>query len=296
MPTTVEEGFKKLIENISTADIDQSVVSARQQEIVGICKNNIKIEDTFIAGSYLRNTLIPPVAEADIDIFLVLDNEHFLKHRDQQGGQAELLGELRLALKPKYNQADISKNGQAVTIALDKFKLDLIPTFRRAEGGLFLPSSLNGSWIITDPKVHVLLVERENKEQNGKLLPLIKMVKIWNRYHGSFFFFFHLEAVSLRIFKEVNIDDYPSGFRYFFDSARNHIKEVCPDPAGFGGNVGYYLNTQAKIDKAVSLLEEAFTISNKAENEGLNTFTSVAYHYWPSVFGEYFPTYGDEDL
>jgi hypothetical protein len=58
--------------------------------------------------------------------------------------------------------------------------------------------------------------------------------------------------MALQKLENVNIDDFPSGVRYFFDKAKDYVKKKNPDPAGYNDDVGAYLNTNTKIEGAAS--------------------------------------------
>ena len=76
---------------------------------------------------------------------------------------------------------DISRNGQAVTIRFEDFIVDVVPGFNRKGGGYLIPNSITQSWISTDPKKHVEIFSEANSVHKGNLIPLIKMIKGWNR-------------------------------------------------------------------------------------------------------------------
>jgi hypothetical protein len=71
--------------------------------------------------------------------------------------------------------------------------------FYRQGGGFLIPNSITNSWLATDPKKHVELVTAANKTHNGDLVPLIKMIKGWNKKHSAFFRSFHLEVLALEV-------------------------------------------------------------------------------------------------
>ena len=115
-----------------------------------------------------------------------------------------------------------------------------------------IPDSILQQWIATDPKVHVDIWSQSNKDHNCNLVPLIKMIKGWNKKHSSLLRSFHLETLILQILNNVTISDYLSGARYFFDKARSQVQYAVLDPAGYGGNVGAYLDTSTKIQNVVN--------------------------------------------
>lgn len=294
MATTIQQSFQKLKENLEITGLQASIVSARQNNVRNVIKKDLSVSDSFLTGSYSRSTMIAPLKEVDVDIFVVLDSKYFHNYNNgQNGGQAGLLDLLKRTLRKTYTETpDISRNGQAVTIRFTDFMVDVVPSFNRQGGGYLIPNSVNQNWISTDPKKHVEIVTNSNKAHNGDFVPLVKMIKAWNKNNNKYFSSFHLEVLALSILNNVTISDYPSGMRFFFDKARDLITKQNPDPAGYGGDVGSYINTQEKIKEAVAKFELAYNRAIKAEDFASRGYTKDAVDLWIKIFGDYFPTYG----
>lgn len=288
MAKTILESFRELKAKLEITELQQSTVSTRQQNVRKAVENEFDVLDSFLTGSYSRHTMIAPLKEADIDVFVVLDRSY---HRED--GQANLLDKLKRVLKKTYpNTPDISRNGQAVTIQFTDFVVDVVPAFYRKGGGYLIPNSVGQTWIATDPQKHIAIMSSANKAHNGDLVPLIKMIKAWNRNIDRYFNSFHLEVLALQILEGVTISDFPSGMRYFFDKGRNLISKKNPDPASYGGDVGYYLNTQDKINSAISKFTTAYNRALKAEKYESGSNAALAIEEWKKIFGNYLPSYG----
>lgn len=294
MATTIPQSFAKLRANLEVTAPQATVMSTRQQNVRTALESELTVLDSFLTGSYSRSTMIAPLSEADIDIFFVLDAQYFHHYSNgQNGGQAGFLDRVKRALQRTYTRTpDISRSGQAVSIRFTDFVVDAVPGFHRQGGGYLIPNSLTNSWISTDPKKHVEMFAASNKTHNGDLVPVIKMIKGWNKSHGSFFRSFHLEVLALSVFEGVRIDDHPSGIRFFFDRARALIRQKNPDPAGYGDDVGSYLNASEKMQTATDKLQLAFERSIKAEEFAARGNASAAVDMWRKNFGDYFPAYG----
>lgn len=288
MPTTIVQGFDKLRQNLEITDLQATTVSTRQQNVRSAIESEITILDSFLTGSYRRNTMIAPLSEADIDVFIILHPNYY-----EHNGQASLLDKIKRILRKTYSKTpEISRNGQAVTIAFTDFQVDVVPAFYRNGGGFLIPDSILQQWIATDPKVHVEIWSQSNKDHNSNLVPLIKMIKGWNKKHSSLLRSFHLETLILQILNNITISDYPSGARYVFDKARSQVQYDALDPSGYGGNVGAYLDTATKIQDVVSRLETAYNRAVEAERLTRENKTCEAYDKWRLIFGDYFPVYG----
>lgn len=218
----------------------------------------------------------------------MLDPSYF-----DQSGQAALLDKVKAVLKKTYQTTPaISRNGQAVTITFTDFVVDVVPGFNRNGGGFLIPDSAKKRWIATDPKKHVELWSASNNQHDGELIPLIKMIKAWNKQHSALLRSFHLEAMTRQVLNGVKISSAPSGVRFVFDKARAAVQGSVLDPAGYGGNVGDYLDTPQKIADVVSRLETAYSRAVDAERLETQGKTSEAIEKWRLVFGDYFPAYG----
>jgi hypothetical protein len=118
------------------------------------------------------------------------------------------------------------------------------------------------------------------------------MIKAWNRDNNKHFSSFHLEVLALTIFDNVTISDLPSGVRFYFDKGKDLINKQNFDPAGYGGDIGAYINTQEKIQQAVAKFQTAYERAIKAEDFAARGKTQDAVDMWIKIFGDYFPTYG----
>ena len=294
MATTIQESFVKLKENLEPTVLQKTTISTRQTNVREVIEADLTVLDSFLTGSYSRSTMIAPLKEADVDIFIVLDNKYYYNYNNSQnGGQAGLLDLVKRTLRKTYTKTpDISRNGQAVTIRFDDFVVDVVPGFNRQGGGFLIPNSITQSWLETDPKKHVEIMSNANSVHDGDLVPLIKMIKGWNRSINNYFSSFHLEVLALQIFDGVKISDFPSGTRYFFDKGKDSISKKNLDPAGYGGDVGSYINTQEKIQEAVSKFQLAYDRAVKAEDYDRRHYAEDAINMWIKIFGDYFPAYG----
>src|SRR5690606_1580384 len=112
MATTIFASFEKLKENLEITGLQKSTVSTRQNNVREVVEKDLLVLDTFLTGSYSRNTMIAPLKEADVDIFIVLDPKYFYHYDNgQNGGQAGLLDLVKRTLRKTYTRTpDISRN------------------------------------------------------------------------------------------------------------------------------------------------------------------------------------------
>lgn len=287
MPTTIAAGFTKLKENLEITGLQSTTVSTRQQGVREAVEKEMTVVSSFLAGSYQRSTMISPLADADVDIFMVLDASYYEKYKP-----AALLDRVRTVLLKTYTKSPkISRNGQAVTITFTDFKVDVVPCYNRQGGGYLIPNSKTDQWISTNPPAHEAHTTASNKAHNGDMVPLIKIIRGWNREANRPFNGFYLELLAIDILNGVTISDFSSGVRFVFDKAREKIKFKQIDPAGYGGSIEGYNNVSTN-DEAVSRVTTAYNRAIKAEEFAQRDKIEDAYGEWRKIFGEYYPAYG----
>lgn len=287
MAKTIADAFAVMKSNLEITGLQEQTVSTRQQNVREVIEKDFTVLDSFLTGSYRRSTMIAPLSEADVDIFVVLDAKYW-----SENGQQVLLDSVKKSLLKTYTQTPkIRPDGSAVTITFTDFKVDVVPAFYRKGGGYLIPSTELGAWISTDPKKHVEIWTAANKAHGGALVPLIKMIKAWNKSR-SLFKSFHLETIVLTSLTNVTINDYPSGMRFVFDKAIGLVRQTLADPAGYSADVGAHVKTTAQINTLVERLTWARNTALEAEALAREGKISVAMDKWRLIVPGYFPAYG----
>lgn len=287
MVKTIEEAFRVLRSNLEITDLQEKTVSTRQTQVRSVVEKDFTVLDSFLTGSYRRSTMISPLKDADIDIFIVMDPKYY-----SANGQVKLLNDLRTSLLKTYKKTPkIRPDGHAVTITFADFKVDVVPGFYRSGGGYLIPDTSGQRWIETDPKSHVEIWANANKTHNGDLVPLLKILKGWNASR-NLLKSFHLETLALSVLDGVTISDFPSGVRYFFDKARPKIRTKLPDPAGYTDDVAQHITTPEQMDAIVTRMDWAFARAQEAEQLAAAGKISNAIAKWAKLLPGHFPAYG----
>lgn len=287
MPTTIQQGFATLCANLEISELQAQTVSTRQQNVRDAVAADFSVLNSFLTGSYKRNTMIAPLKDADVDLFVVLDPSYYSTHT-----QVSLLEAVRTSLRKQYpNTPRFSKSGQAVTISFSDFQMDVVPAFNRQGGGYLIPNANTNQWISTDPTKHESIWTEQNKWHEGGLVPFIKTVKCWNREHSAFLRSFHLETVVLETLRNATMSDWPSAVRYFFDKARTTAINAINDPAGYSGDLTEYLSLSDKLE-VLERAKAAHDRAVQAESYIRDDYIENAYGRYRIIFGDYFPAYG----
>ena len=64
MATTIQQAFAQLKQNLEITGLQATTVSTRQQSVRAVMEAELIVLDSFLTGSYSRNTMIAPLAEA----------------------------------------------------------------------------------------------------------------------------------------------------------------------------------------------------------------------------------------
>ena len=135
------------------------------------------------------------------------------------------------------------------------------------------------------------LISGANKAHDGLLVPLIKMVKGWNRIAANPFRSFYLELMIEEVLRGVTISDFPSGVRFVLDKGKDRVRNKIEDPAGYGDFINP-LEEVSTVEAAVAKFTTACDVARKAERLTSDGQIESAIREWQRLFGDYFPAYG----
>src|SRR5690606_6316241 len=89
----------------------------------------------------------------------------------------------------------------------NNFSMDLVPSieYKKDESyKVFDKRTLEA--IHSNPKYHGKLLSEANDKLNGKLVPIIKLLKSWRRSKCEYVKSFHLEILAVQVLKNEQID------------------------------------------------------------------------------------------
>jgi hypothetical protein len=284
---TIAASFVQLKSRLEISGLQQSTVSTRHTQVRAAVSRKLDVLESFVTGSYRRHTMIGPLKQADIDVFVVLDPKYHTVT-----GYGTILDRVRRVLLETYpSTPKISRNGQAVTVTFTDFVVDVVPAFHRRGGGYLIPSTTAGRWISTDPKAHETYMSAANLVHKGNLVPTVKLVKAWNHQIGRPFRSFYLELLVEQVLRGVTISDAPSACRYVFDKGRSASKLTIPDPSRIAAEQVSGLNGIVVAD-AVQRFTTAHSRAVRAEAFAQRGDIASSVGQWRLIFGDRFPAYG----
>jgi hypothetical protein len=290
---TLHEAFETFRKRLELSDSEAKEASRRHNDVRDCIREGFDIGRDFLTGSYARRTKTKPLKDVDIFFCLGGDDRHW---RDKP--PAEVIEAFRKCLTKKYGGDSVEPGRRCVTVEFEKqnptadeegkvLSNDAVPAYEL--GSCYeIPDRVLGKWIKTDPEIHKEKSTAKNKECGGKWVPLVKMLKRWNRsgdkpISPSFL----IEVMALDLV-DPPFTTYQSEVRRFFAAAQEGIMRDWPDPADYGPPVSDQM-TAEKRRNAVEAVRAAEVKASRAVHLERQGNTGEALALWRDIMGKYFP-------
>jgi len=291
---TATEAFEKFRQRLELSETDQRDASRRHTEVRERVREGFDIDRDFLTGSYARHTKTKPLKDVDIFFCLGKDDAHW-----RMKPPHEVLDAFEKCLTAKYGNDRVDPGRRCVTVAFDQrnptadeegkvLSNDAVPAYELADR-YEIPDRDLGKWVKTDPEVHKEKATAKNHELGGKWVPLVKMLKRWNRSAGKPIApSFLIEVMALELI-DPPFTSYPAEVRRFFAAALDGIMQDWPDPAGLGPPVSDQMTPQKRAEAAATLRAAEVNAARavRLEQQGKN---GEAITLWSEIMGKYFPT------
>ena len=290
---TVDEAFEKFRQRLELSATEQQDAIRRHKDVRACIGNCFDIERDFLTGSYARHTKTKPLK--DVDIFFCLGEED---SGWRSKPTSHVLDAFETCLADEYGSDTVERGRRCVTVEFDKrnptadeegkvLSNDAVPAYDL--GNCYeIPDRDLGRWIKTNPDAHKEKATAKNNECDGKWVPLVKMLKRWNRSADKLIApSFLIEVMAIELV-DPPFTKYASEVRRFFASAQDGIMQDWPDPAGYGPTV----SDQMTPDKRQTVIDALRAVEVKAaravrlEQQGK---TGEALALWRDIMGKYFP-------
>ena len=297
--------FNKLLTDIEPSSTTAAAASSAQQALRKYLAGHKDFKavhvDTFLAGSYARDTSIRPriikgvLSRPDVDI-VVVTNHTF------EDDPAEVIELLLSCLDGEYEVTN-PDNDRSVGVATAAVKMDVVPVIKAAKGdpnSYYIADRRLGRWIPTNPPGHTEWATRVNKATGGRFKPLVKLFKWWRRENptaekGNRPKGFVIEKIVADAMSATE-DNYPELFTRTMESivsgfAIEHAVGLVPtieDPSVPGNNICSRLTFQ-EFSAFYKKADAHAKLARKALSE---TDEDKALEMWRQIFGDRFPASG----
>lgn len=182
-----------------------------------------RVLDSYLSGSYARDTAISPLD--DVDIIVVIDPIPWRSGLDAffewNPSPSRVLRTFANAIRYRYPDSSLHMQRRSVRLELDHLNLDVVPAIQRGNdnGIIYIGDTEDGEWIKTAPKLHAETTTVVNKQRDGLFKPLVKLVKRWNASlpETAHLRSFVVETIAVRLFQQVGYASLEEGLHKYFD-------------------------------------------------------------------------------
>jgi hypothetical protein len=292
--TTITQAFREYSSKLELPDRQQSRVSERRDNVVAALGRRLYLhaEESKVIGSWDRHTLTRYLSEGDVDVMVIL---HYGNNKqwDTPSGTLSALGRFRSILDDAYPNTAKRVDRNCVTMRFSEFRLDVVPAFKNDGGYYRIPDSVRRQWVRTDPFTFAQRITTVNTAMDEDFVPLIKMVKGWNRNVDWPIRSFHLECLMYNRYRTYDKSyNYPSMLKVFFEAVPGYLGSACYDPVQ-GDRVDTYLDEGGRRTRRGAISKARAAARAAAEAfEDQDQYPALAIREWKELLGEFFPAYG----
>lgn len=290
---TTQEAFEKYRQCLELSETERKDTIKRHTEVRELIRADFAVDRDILTGSYGRSTKTKPLK--DVDVFFILGQKEKDKYRNK--APSDLIDAFVKTLRKTYGDDAVEPGRRCATVEFEKdtkdeegkvLSIDAVPAFDIGDC-YEIPDRVLGKWIKTDPEIHAEQATKKNEELGGKWVPLVKMVKRWNRSAEKPIKPSFLIEVMMQELVDAPFTTYPGEVRRFFAAAVEGIERSWPDPAGYGPPVSDQMTPQliAKAKASLRQAEMKAAIAVRYEQQGRQ---GDAIALWREIMGKYFPT------
>lgn len=291
MAKTLDEGFEKFISWLKPLQSEHDKGTSHKESVKSCMENNFGCTSFFETGSFGNGTGVRHYS--DTDYFGICPASNFYNN------SGTTLTKIKEALALTFSKTSgIEVKKPAVRIPFGSYaseRLELTPAYFNSVistpvGNKYsynIPSYDNG-WMQSSPGAHIDYVNREDKRLNGKLKPLIQMVKAWKFYNNIPIYSFYLELRVTKYAQSENSIIYSIDLKNIFKFLDDYSLPSIQDPMGISGLV-IACKTDSKKKSALSKVATAATRSRKAFDE-IDKNLDNTFLYYNLLFNDKFPS------
>lgn len=241
---------------------------------------------SLYVGSYGRGTA---THLSDIDMLIILPNSVYERINRTQGNvQSNLLQEVKRILQKTYSNSNVKADGQVIDIKFtDGINFEIVPVFDLGDGEYTYPdTNYGGSWKKTNPKAEIEEMNNLNKQTNGNLKNLCKMIREWKDEHNVDISGYAIDTIAYNFIKYYQYKDKTTAYydwitRDFF----KFLSEQSEDSYLFAPGSYNYLKIGARFNnKALNAYKKAIEAISDEEK-----YPTVAKGEWRYIYGSKFP-------
>lgn len=289
MARTVEEGFRIFHGRLTPTRGESQAAKNHRASIEACLKQAFNITRFVRTGSFGNGTSIS--GYSDVDYFACMPSAN------RWASSTTTLQRVREALVARFGNTPISIRTPAVVLrfgtdiseSTEIVPAHLVQTDRNGNLIYEIPDS-RGQWMRSSPDAHNNYVDAIDREFNGKVKQLVRLLKAWKYYCGAPIRSFYLEMRVAKYASQRGSILYSRDVKNILQTLWDNQLAALQDPMGISGRITPCSSTAQK-STALSRLKTALGRAQKArEAESVGSIRD-AFYWWNLMYTGNFPSY-----
>lgn len=290
MAKTLDEGFQAFVNKLQPLQSEHDKGASHRSSVESCMETNFGCTSMFETGSFGNGTGVRHYS--DTDYFAICPAANL------NANSGTTLTDIKNALAATFPRTTgIAVKKPAVRIPFGTYaseRLELTPAYYN--GLVTTPvgnkrkysiPDYDGGWMHSSPGAHIDYVNREDKRLNGKLKPLIQMVKAWKFHNQVPIYSFYLELRVTKYAEKEGSIIYDIDLKNIFNFLNDSSLPGLHDPMGISGLVRA-CKTEARKTGALSKIATAASRAQKAYDEKDKNLDN-SFYYYDLLFNGQFP-------
>ena len=291
MAKTLDQGFETFISWLKPTAAEHEKAISHKDSVKRCMENNFKCSNFFETGSFGNGTGVRHYS--DTDYFAVCPSDEFWND------SSTTLRKIKEALQETFPRTEgIEVRTPAVKIPFGTYASETLELTPATRNGLVTTPvgdkysydipNYDGGWMKSSPGAHNAYVNKQNDRLNGKLKPLIQMVKAWKFYNNAPITSFYLELRVTKYAEDESSIIYDIDLKRILNWLNDNELPSIQDPMGISGYVKACKSDTQRSDA----LSKVATAAKRASNAYDNRETNIdnAFYWWNLFFNNEFPS------
>jgi hypothetical protein len=306
----IEDTFFTLKSNLELTQTFQETISRSYNAVKSVIERNLPASRVIQIGSVGRMTRIQPKPAAnttfDIDMLVVLGEFGRWLPAGQGITKEIAMDSVQNAVEKaqRYSKKNPEQDHPTVTFAYENgVTIELVPAYvdnigampnngyeYTPKGRAFWVPSRTG-WQIADYEYEASEITKANAACNGKLIPVIKMLKAAKREHFPTMKSFHLEVIAMNVvagtIKEIEdrglTATYPLIVAYVLFRLRHYVVRTWGIPGSLSPQFQIDAAAQAEFNGKADWIEAQMNAAVDAKTD------REKHNVWKAIFNDWMP-------
>lgn len=247
--SNVNQLIQDTLKSANNRDVD--AINVHLQTMVKALNNDIQGNvQTLFGGSVAKRTYVDGLSDVDV---LVILNDSELADKSPEEVNSYFVNRLR----ERFPNTSIFPGKLAITVEFsDGIEIQLLPSIRTKDGVRIAHQNMKKWSQVVKPEKFAEKLVKVNQDCNGKVVPIIKLVKSIvsdfpekRRMNG-----YHIESLAVSIFSNyAGEKTSKSMLKHFFEKATSKVLSPIRDKTGQTLNTDSYLGEKDSMErKAIS--------------------------------------------